>query len=290
MIRKPAVAGQFYAGTCRECLAEIAECLPAGPLNLALPDTIVAGIVPHAGWVFSGELAAMVFAAIKQVKQDPDTFILFGAAHGCYDMCPVFFPEGSWETPLGQIEIDTDLTSQLIGLGARPDAQAHRHEHSIEVQVPFIQHLFPKAKLVAAIMPPASNGYECDFGRKVGMLLKTKSINAVCIASTDLTHYGPRYGFAPKGTGQIGIHWAHSVNDMDFINRALKMDAEHLLQSSLEHENACGPAGAAAAIAVAKAMGRTQGYLLAHTNSAQVMQDKFRQSSSESVGYAAIVF
>jgi AmmeMemoRadiSam system protein B len=262
MIRRPAVAGQFYAGTRRECLAEINECLPKGPLSMALPETIVAGIVPHAGWVFSGDLAAMVFAAIKQIKQEPDTFILFGAAHGCCDMCPVIFPEGAWETPLGQIEIDAELTSQLIALGARPDAQAHRHEHSIEVQVPFIQHLFPKAKLVAAIMPPASNGYECDFGHKVGTLLKTKRINAVCIASTDLTHYGPRYGFAPKGTDSNGIHWAHSTNDMDFINHALHMDAEHLLQSSLEHENACGPAGAAAAIAAAKALGRTQGYLL----------------------------
>jgi len=62
------------------------------------------------------------------------------------------------------------------------------------------------------------------------------------------------------------------------------------MKSSLQHENACGPAGAAAAIAAAKAIGRTQGYLLAHTNSSQVLEDKFRQSSTESVGYAAIVF
>jgi hypothetical protein len=290
MIRKPTVAGQFYGGSRQECLDEIVECLPADLIKTELPAKIVAGIVPHAGWLFSGRPAALVFAAIKQVNKTVDTFIVFGASHRCYETCPVIYPAGAWETPLGQILIDEPLTEELIQLGAKPDVEAHRYEHSIEVQVPFIQYLFPSAKLVAVIMPPGPESYECVFGQKVGALLKDSCANAVCIASTDLTHYGPRYGFYPQGSGADGIAWAHEVNDMKFIESALKMDAEHLAESSLRNENACGPAAAAAAIATAGAAGSKKGILLAHTNSAEVMKSHYHQSSSESVGYAAIVF
>jgi AmmeMemoRadiSam system protein B len=289
-IRKAAVAGQFYGATRQECLDEIAECLPKEPIRTELPSRITAGIVPHAGWVFSGDLAAMVFAAVKQVNKEVDTFVIFGAAHRCYDTCPVIYPNGAWETPLGQISIDEPLAKKLIQLGANPDAEAHRHEHSIEVQVPFIQHLFPDARLVAVIMPPGPGQYECRFGQRVGALLKDSGANVVCIASTDLTHYGPRYGFCPQGTGQTGIGWAYEVNDAEFIERAIKMDAEHLVESSLRNENACGPAAAAAVVATAQAAGCKKGFLLSHTNSAKVMEARFHQSSNESVGYAAIVF
>jgi hypothetical protein len=290
MIRKPTVAGQFYGGSRQDCLDEIAECLPAGPIEAELPGKIVAGIVPHAGWLFSGRPAAMVFAAVKQVNKAVDTFIVFGASHRCYETCPVIYPAGKWETPLGHILIDEPLTEELIQLGAKPDAEAHRYEHSIEVQVPFIQHLFPSAKLVAVIMPPGPGRYECAFGQKVGALVKDSGVNAVCIASTDLTHYGPRYGFCPQGSGAGGIAWAHEVNDMKFIESALTMDAEHLVESSLRNENACGPAAAAAAVAAAGIIGSKKGVLLAHTNSAEVAKSRFHQPSSESVGYAAIVF
>jgi MEMO1 family protein len=289
-IRKPAVAGQFYGGSREECLEEIAECLPQGTVKTGLPNRIVGGIVPHAGWLFSGGLAATVFTAIRQVNKTVDTFILFGASHRSHDTCPLIYPSGAWDTPLGQIQIDESLTNELISLGAKVNAEAHRYEHSIEVQVPFIQYLFPDAKIVAVIMPPGVGGYECTFGQKVGALLKDSGSNAVCIASTDLTHYGPRYGFCPQGTNSTAITWAYEVNDMEFINQALRMDAEHLVESSLQHENACGPAAAAAVVAAAQMAGCKKGFLLSHTNSAMVMKTRFNQSSNESVGYAAIVF
>jgi AmmeMemoRadiSam system protein B len=289
-IRKPAVAGQFYGGSREECLGEIAECLPKGAIKTELPAQITAGIVPHAGWLFSGDLAAMVFTAIRQVNKTVDTFILFGAAHRSYYACPLIYPAGAWETPLGQIPIDETLTKELIQSGAKSDAEAHRYEHSIEVQVPFIQYLFPDAKIVAVIMPPGPGRYECTFGQKVGALLKDSGSKAVCIASTDLTHYGPRYGFCPQGTNSSAITWAHEVNDMEFINQALRMDAEHLVESSAQYENACGPAAAAAVVAAAQMAGCKKGFLLGHTNSAEIMKARFGQSSNESVGYAAIVF
>ncbi|MHC5157383.1 MAG: AmmeMemoRadiSam system protein B [Planctomycetota bacterium] len=288
-VRKPAVAGQFYGGTPAQCLAEIDECLPLRDLKTELPDPIVAAIVPHAGWVFSGELAATAFKAIQQANQHVDTFVIFGAAHRYFGGGAVVYDSGAWETPLGQIEIDTELASLIVDKGAIADPNAHRGEHSIEVQVPFIQHLFPNAKIVPIIVPVAD--FDHKFGTHVGQLIhKHKDKKVVCIASTDLTHYGPRYGFCPEGTGEAALKWAREVNDMEFIDLALRMEADRLLEVALEKGNACGPAAVATVVATAKAMGRICGILLGHTTSSDIMLQKFNQSSEESVGYAAIVF
>lgn len=288
-IRKPAVAGQFYGGTHKQCLAEIEECLPVHDLRVELPNPILAAIVPHAGWVFSGELAAMAFKAIQQVNKEVDTFVVFGAAHRYYDGGAVVDNSEAWETPLGQVEIDTELAQLIAELGAIADPTAHRDEHSIEVQVPFIQHLFPNAKIVPIIVPVAD--FDPAFGSRVGQLIHEQmNKKIVCIASSDLTHYGPRYGFCPEGTGPEALKWACEVNDMEFIDLALKMETDRLLQSALDKGNACGPAAVATMIAAAKAMGRICGVLLGHTSSNNVMKAKFNETSEESVGYAAIVF
>ena len=288
-IRKPAVAGQFYGGTRDQCLAEIDECLPLRDLNIELPSPIVGAIVPHAGWVFSGELAAMTFQAIRQANQDVDTFVIFGAAHRYFGGGAVVDDSEAWETPLGQIDIDTELAAEIVAKGAMADPDAHHGEHSIEVQVPFIQHLFPNAKIVPIIVPVAD--FDHSFGTHVGQLLHAKQDkNIVCIASTDLTHYGPRYGFCPEGTGTAALKWAREVNDMEFIDLAMRMEPDRLLQVALDKGNACGPAAVATVVAAAKAMGRICGVLLGHTTSHDIMLEKFNQSSEESVGYAAIVF
>lgn len=290
MTRRPAVAGQFYGGTRASCLAEVEECLPSRPFAGDLPNPIVAGIVPHAGWVFSGDLAAAVFQAIHQVNGPVDTFVLFGAAHRYYGGPAAVYDKGNWETPLGLIRIDEDLAAKIAALdGAAADPQAHRAEHSIEVQVPFIQHLFPDAKIVPVLVPP--DHFDPAFGTAVGRLLAAaKNKKTVSVASTDLTHYGPRYGFCPAGTGPDALTWAYQVNDMEFINHALQMDAEHIVSIAMEKQNACGPAAVAAAIAAAKALGAARGVLIGHTSSSDVMRKKYRQHSDESVGYAGIVF
>lgn len=288
-IRKPAVAGQFYGGTQAECLAEIDECMPVRDLKMELPDPIAAAVVPHAGWVFSGELAAMAFKAIKQVNREVDTFVIFGAAHRYFDGGAVVDNSDAWQTPLGQVEIDAELAAQIVAKGAVADADAHHSEHSIEVQVPFIQHLFPNAKIVPIIVPVAD--FDHTFGARVGQLIGEQTDRKiVCIASTDLTHYGPRYGFCPEGAGPAALKWAREVNDMEFIDLALRMEAGRLLESAMDKGNACGPAAVATVVAAAKAMGRICGVLLGHNTSNDIMKTKFNQSSEESVGYAAIVF
>jgi hypothetical protein len=287
--RKPAVAGQFYGATKAECLEEIRQCLPKLPLSVELPEPIVAAIVPHAGWVFSGDLAVLAFSAIGQANEAVDTFVLFGAAHRTLKDGPAVYDRGDWETPLGSAAIDETLAVEIVACGARADCAVHRGEHSIEVQVPFIQYLFPGAKIVPVLVPVA--GFDYHFGTRIGQILaRRKKHRVVCIASTDLTHYGPRYGFCPQGVGPAALKWAREVNDMDFINLALQMEADKIVDEAIHKGSACGPAAVAAVVAVAAAMERTYGLLLGHTTSNDVMQRRFHETSEESVGYAAIVY
>ena len=287
--RKPIVAGQFYPGHYDSCVDEINKYLEQSMLSEALPEMIPAGIVPHAGWAFSGQLAAMVFAAIKHVHEKVHTFVIFGAAHGYYGQVPALYEAGSWITPLGEAAVDEELASRVLAeQTAVSDTQAHSSEHSIEVQVPFIQYLFAGAKILPILVPPTEQAIA--LGTSVGNIISKAEKKIVCIGSTDLTHYGPRYGFTPMGTGQDAIKWASQVNDREFIDLALKLEPEGLLASAAENYNACGAGAAAAAVAAAKKLGKTKGLLLAHTNSNEVMLRDMGALSAESVGYAAIVF
>ena len=288
--RKPAVAGQFYPLSEKQCLDEIKEYCPDGYIEGDLPAEIVAGIVPHAGWVFSGDLAALVFSAIKQTNPEVDTFVIFGAVHSYMDKLSAVYNRGKWQTPLGQIAIDEDLADEIAATKfAHCDCHCHFGEHSIEVQVPFVQYLFPDAKIVPIMVPPGE--WAVLLGLETARIIsQTKDKVIACIASTDLTHYGPRYGFYPEGPSPEGIKWAKKINDNSFIDLALQMDAEKMLESAIENTSACGPGASAALVAAAKELGKTKGLLLAHTHSNEVMQKKFNQTSEESVGYAAIVF
>jgi len=291
--RKPAVAGQFYSDDKRTCLREVRMCIEERDLPTKLPPTIVAGIVPHAGWTFSGDVAAMVFNAIRTVHEQVDTFIIFGAVHYPCGKYAAVYGTGAWQTPLGDVAIDEAVAAAIVEScpNAKENEGAHQFEHSIEVQVPFVQHLFPQAKIVPIMVSPAE--FAAALGHEVGEVIISKlngGKKIVCIGSTDLTHYGPRYGFDPMGTGEAAIKWAKDVNDKEFIDYALAMNAEKILLTALQNQNACGAGAAAATVTVAKQLGKTQGYLLAHTHSNEVMERRFGQSSEESVGYAGIVF
>ncbi len=288
--RKPTVAGQFYPASAQQCREEIRQCIQARPLPETFVSPLAAGIVPHAGWIFSGDLAGMTFAAIQKANGAVDSFILLGAVHRWFGHSPAVYPSGSWQSPLGEIFIDEDLAGRVIKqTDAEPNPEAHRGEHSIEVQIPFVQYLFPEAKIVPILVP-----LDVDvtaFGRDLTRVIRDcPDRRIVCVASTDLTHYGPRYGFAPEGVGAESLFWAKNVNDREFIDLAIAMDAQTLVTKAIDRSSACGPAAAAVAVATAKELGKTQGILLAHTTSSEVMLRKFRQSSQESVGYASIVF
>lgn len=288
-MRKPVVAGQFYPHSQAACLREVKQCLTERALSMPLPETIVGGIVPHAGWVFSGSLAAMVFSAIKKQNDTVDTFVIFGAAHSYFGPKPAVYDEGAWLSPLGEIEIDGELAKAALVEGpAVSDCLAHSNEHSIEVQIPFVQHLFSEARILPVLTPPA--GEAIELGRRLGQIAAESDKRIVFIGSTDLTHYGPRYGFAPMGTGEKALKWANEVNDGEFIDFAVKLDPENILLTASQNYNACGAGAVAATVAAAKQLSRDRGVLLAHTDSSTIMAEKMATKSTESVGYAAIVY
>jgi len=133
--RKPIVAGQFYPGQKIFCVDEINQCLPPesdrSGLADSLPETIVAGIVPHAGWTFSGPLAALVFWAVKQRHEHVHTFVIFGAAHGYFGQSPAVYDRGSWMTPLGEVAIDEEMADAILNTGAAiSDLDAHGSERT----------------------------------------------------------------------------------------------------------------------------------------------------------------
>jgi len=285
-IRRPAVAGRFYPGDRAGCVEMIEECLPEEP-SPDLPDEIVAGLVPHAGWVFSGPVAAKVFAAMK-AQGAPETFVILSAMHRWGASRPAVYARGRWVTPLGEVEVDEELAAAILETGAGllvESPEAHSGEHSAEVQVPFIQYLFPEAKILPILVPPEEDAART--GELIGRVVEAAQRRAAVIGTTDLTHYGASYyGFAPAGTGQQALEWVRA-NDERVINLILSMQAEEIVDEAAAHHNACGGGAIAGTVAAARTMGVDKGHLLEYTTSHHVMP---RGPATDFVGYAAIVF
>ncbi len=287
-IRHPVAAGSFYEASEKACRASLAKCIPERVDSEELPQRIVAGIVPHAGWVFSGQVAGEVFRSIAQ-QGGPEVFVLFGAMHRGIAQLGGMFADGAWRTPLGDVLVDERLAERILGgtnLIER-NAEVHADEHSLEVIVPFIQYLFPSAKILPIAVPPLSQARE--IGQAVGRILAAEQTPAVCIGSTDLTHYGPGYGFAPEGVGQKGIDWARDVNDQRIIDLICGLESQKIVSEAKLHRNACGAGAVAATIAAAVQMGAERTLVLSHICSAQVSEKLWGRESSESVGYAGVV-
>jgi AmmeMemoRadiSam system protein B len=177
MVREPVVAGRFYPATRRECLEHISALLPKAPFEGG-PARPVAGIVPHAGWFFSGATALAVLGAIC-AKRVPRTFVIFGAVHTGGVRQSAVFSSGGWQTPMGLAEIDERLAGEILARGAgllADDPQAHEDEHGIEVQVPLVQHFAPEAKIVPIAVLPDEKA--AAVGRLVGEVEPTPCASA----------------------------------------------------------------------------------------------------------------
>jgi hypothetical protein len=292
-VRQPAVAGQFYPGQERQCRFEVEQYLDQASIfeedhPVAIPETVLAGLVPHAGWICSGAVAAQVIQQLTG-HGEIDTVVVFGAMHRVGARKAAVFARGAWETPLGRIDMDEELADKIITAGDQleENPMAHQAEHSIEVQVPFIQYLSPQARILPIIVPPMISAREV--GTTVSKQAKALGREVAFIGSTDLTHYGPRYGFTPEGTGPEALGWAKDVNDRRLLDLILELKEEEIVAEASAHHNACGPGAIAATVAAAKQRGASSATLLRHTSSREVLKDRYGDTK-DAVGYAGVLF
>jgi AmmeMemoRadiSam system protein B len=277
------VAGTFYPGTAREIREQIQAFLQDNTVEV--PGKLYGGIVPHAGWVYSGRTALHLYQALWQ-QEHPETVLLFGAVHTPGVHGPSLYGSGVWRTPLGDVAVDADLAKSLLAADSRfvDRPAAHADEHAIEVQIPFIQVLFPQAMILPVSMPPDSDAQE--LGAVAAEVVQRSSKRVAVVGSTDLTHYGPRYGIAPAGTGEPGLIWARA-NDHRLLDLVVALDTGRVLGEAHSRFNACGPGAVVATMAMAQALGATRGQLLDYTTSYDVMP---RGRPTDLVGYGAVAF
>ncbi len=291
MVREPSVAGRFYPQDRRGCLEAI-EAMHRPREFPDVPDRPVGGVVPHAGWLFSGETALAVFAAIES-RRRPVTFVIFGTPHRPVPG-HVLFPEGAWHTPLGPVEVDGRLAEEVLGrAGAEglleADPVAHEGEHSIEVQLPLLQYLFADFRIVPILA--VADATAPLLGRIVGQAIRDRRADAVVIGSSDLTHYGPMYGFAPKGLGEAALRWVREENDRRMIDLMLALKAEEVIDEARTHLNACGAGAIAATLAAARVLGATRGVLVQYTTSHDALRQRMGRADYDAVvGYPGVVF
>ena len=273
-VRKPAVADLFYPGTAKELLEQIEWCYKdkLGPgampqVNIKGRREIIAMVVPHAGYVYSGPVAAHAY---KELANDgvPDTAVIIGPNHTGYGAAVSVWTKGAWKTPLGEVKINEELASNLLDRIIQADDTAHLYEHSIEVQIPWIQHLYMEE---VKIVPITMMAQDIETARDVGSAISQISDNVVIIASSDFTHYEPQ---------SIAIE-----KDRSMIEAIINLDEEKLYQQrELLNSTMCGFGPVAAAIVAAKEMKAKEATLLKYATSGDATGD-----FSRVVGYASIV-
>jgi len=280
--RQPAFAGRFYPAGREDCLRMLDAMIEA----VELDRQPIGAVVPHAGWIYSGPTAALGFSAVKHAV--PETVVLFGAVHVLDANNATVYADEAWETPLGRVEVDIELAEHIgkqrhIVVDSRP----HRNEHSIEVQLPLIQQILGDVKVLPISVRPGPLAPE--IGRSVARAVAELGRRVVFVASTDLTHYGPVFGFEPHGHGVEGVQWAKDVNDRRFVKLLEELNAEAVVPEAATNHNSCGSGAVAAVIAACREAGADEYTELRHSTSAdrELLAGGFPVNS---VGYEAGVF
>ena len=277
--RKRGLPRGWYPWDEKDCKKEIDSFLE-GWSPPPLPIKGLGGIIPHAGWYFSGRLSTRVFSSLKSAGK-VELVVVYGGHLGTEDL-PRIVVEGPWETPFGEIEIHTDFVNSLMKRIETRKESPSSGDNTIEVQLAMVKHFFPEAKLLALRSPMSLKAK--TLGESVAEIAKKEGIHILAIGSTDLTHYGPNYGFLKKGIGPSAVEWVKKENDRGFIDRALRMDAEGLLKHALENDSACSAGAAVSAMTTCKSMGAEKGVLLDYYTSYDILPDE------SFVGYAGILY
>ncbi len=284
--RPPAVAGSFYPGQRTQLdrlvttLLEAAS-LAARPAGLA-SDSVAGLMVPHAGLVYSGAIAALAWRLAGEI--DPATIVLAGTDHQALAAGVGVWTGGPWQTPLGEVEIGSSLAAAIAELGSpfAADNDAHLDEHSLEVQLPLLMRVLPHARIVPLAVSPRLRTHT-DAGRRLGKLLferRAAGERILLVASSDMAHYPPAR--------------VCEETDAELLEPLLRMDADALGELDLRVTRAgrpglvcglCGIDPVRFALSALGEMGASRGMLLGAATSADAGGDPRR-----TVGYAAAAF
>lgn len=268
-MRYPAVAGQFYEGSKEALTKQIENCFlhSLGPGEIPSlqkgPREIKGAVMPHAGYMFSGPVAAHVAAALAR-DGFPETFIIIGPKHRGFGS-PIAITTEPFSTPLGTVEIDVELAKELHTGVIDNDLTAHREEHSIEVQLPFLQYLKPDIKFVPLCMGLQTFKVAKEIGEIVSKAIAGRDV--VVLASTDFSHY------VPRETAQ--------KRDSQALEAIQNLDAKGLYKT-VEKYN-ISMCGYGPVMAMLKSVEGSKADLLKYSTSGDIMEMR------DVVGYGALV-
>jgi MEMO1 family protein len=266
MIREPVVSGRFYPADARE-LSKQVETFAAG--NGVQKIAARGCLVPHAGYMYSGHVAGAVYKTLRM----PRRFILLGPRHYPRGEALAILSDGAWLTPLGEAKIDTALAMELKRAcpSLREDAVAHRSEHALEVQLPFLQRLAQGFMFVPVALGTDRFPALEEVGRAVGEVVAAQAEPVLVIASSDMNHYE-----------SDGITRA---KDRKAIDRILALDARGLYDTvRREGITMCGFGPAVALLTAAHELGAKRAELVRYATSGDVTGER-----DEVVGYAGII-
>ena len=266
MTREAAVSGKFYPGARGELESLLGQMLAGGTGE---KQKAIGVICPHAGYMFSGRVAGAVYSGV----QIPRKVILIGPNHTGLGPQFSIMTEGEWEVPNGVLPVDEELAARVAGHVPffTSDETAHAYEHSIEVQLPFIAHLRPDARIVPIVMTPALIDYLRKAAEGVARTVEDAGGGALIIASSDMSHYVPEETAREK--------------DGRAIKHILDLDPAGLYAEAIDDKvSMCGLPAVVTTLYAAILLGASQASLAAYATSGDVTGDR-----SQVVGYAGIV-
>lgn len=244
---------------------------------------LIGVIVPHAGLAYSGSIAAYAYNEIAE-NGFADTFIVLGPNHHGFGSGVAVYPEGTWETPLGRIPVDTDIVSKLSGGIIDRDESTHLgQENSIEVQLPFLQYMAKKQSFRIAPILMGMQDYDtsCEVGNKIASVVQKSTKKIQIIASSDFSHEGMSYGRIPPDD-LSAVDYAKK-QDKQAITPILSLDNETLIKTIEQNRiSMCGYGPIIALMTAAKKLGATQASLLKYATSYDISPNPHA-----CVGYAA---
>jgi AmmeMemoRadiSam system protein B len=264
VLREPAVAGQFYPGQ-KAALEQMLNGLVPREVE---PKKALAIMSPHAGYIYSGGVAGKTFAEVKI----PDDVIILGPNHHGRGHDAAVFAKGGWSMPQGEILVDEELALTVLKHCPmmQADTMAHRYEHSLEVQVPFLQLMSPGSRIVPICISQLPLAMLLKMGDGLAQAIQVDRRETLIVASSDMTHYE---------SGEVARR-----KDFLALERVLELDPQGLYEVVRQNRiSMCGVMPTVVMLQAVIGLGATQTELISYSNSGDVTGDQ-----SEVVGYAGV--